>query len=140
VLVLTMFDDDASLFAALRAGARGYILKGADQADIARALVACAQGEAIFGPVVAARVLEYFTGAAPAAATPAFPELTEREREILERIASGANNARIAQQLGISVKTVRNHSSNIFTKLHVSDRAQAIVRARDEGLGDRRSS
>lgn len=134
VLVLTMFDDDASLFAALRTGARGYILKGADQADIARAIAACARGEAIFGPAMAARVLDFFTsGQSPAA--PAFPELTAREREILELIASGANNACIAQLLGLSVKTVRNHSSNIFTKLHVTDRAQAIIKAREEGLG-----
>ncbi len=139
VLVLTMFDDDASLFAALRAGARGYVLKGADQADIARAIAACARGEAIFGPVVAARVLEHFVGIAQAPAAPAFPELTDREREILEHIAGGANNARIAQHFGISVKTVRNHSSNIFAKLHVSDRAQAIIVARDKGLGNRRS-
>lgn len=135
VLVLTMFDDDASVFAALRAGARGYVLKGAEQADIARAIAACARGEAIFGPPVAGRVLEFFAGAARAPDRSAFPELTGREREILERIASGANNARIAQQLGLSVKTVRNHSSNIFTKLHVTDRAQAIIRARDEGIG-----
>jgi DNA-binding NarL/FixJ family response regulator len=134
VLVLTMFDDDASLFAALRAGARGHILKGADQADIARAIAACARGEVIFGPAMAARVLDVFTGVAEAPAS-AFPELTEREREILELIASGVNNARIAQRLGLSVKTVRNHSSNIFTKLQVTDRAQAIIRARDGGLG-----
>ncbi len=136
VLVLTMFDDDASLFAAVRAGARGYILKGADQADIARAIAACARGEAIFGPAVAARVLDFFTGVAR---TPAvlFSELTDREREVLEGIASGANNTRIARQLGISVKTVRNHSSNIFTKLHVTDRAQAIIRAREEGISGR---
>ena len=137
VLVLTMFDDDASLFAALRAGARGYILKGADQADITRALAACARGEAIFGPAVAVRVLDFFAGGTDddKAAAPAFPELTAREREILELIAGGANNARIAQRLGLSVKTVRNHSSNIFTKLHVTDRAQAIIKARDQGLG-----
>lgn len=136
VLVLTMFDDDASLFAALRAGARGYILKGAEQADIARAIAASARGEAIFGPAVARRVLEYFTGT-PAPVASAFAQLTEREREILEQIASGSSNSRIAQQLGLSVKTVRNHSSNIFTKLQVTDRAEAIIRARDEGLGHR---
>lgn len=135
VLVLTMFDDDTSLFASLRAGARGYILKGSDQADIARALTACGRGEAIFGPAMATRVLEFFSGVTQHAAAPAFPELTDREREILELIAGGANYARIAQRLGISVKTVRNHSSNIFTKMHVTDRAQAIIKARQEGLG-----
>ena len=93
-------------------------------------------GQAIFGPAVARRVLGYFTGT-PAPVASAFPQLTDREREILEQIASGSNNSRIAQQLGLSVKTVRNHSSNIFTELQVTDRAQAIIRARDEGLGQR---
>ena len=135
VLVLTMFEDDASVFAAMRAGARGYLLKGADKAEILRALQAVASGEAIFGPAIARRVIEYF--AAPQAPGPplAFPELTEREREVLDLIAQGHNNEAIARQLFLSQKTVRNHVSNIFTKLQVADRAQAIVRARKAGLG-----
>jgi len=135
VLVLTMFEDDASVFAAMRAGARGYLLKGADKAEILRALQAVASGEAIFGPAVARRVIEYF--AAPQVPGPplAFPELTEREREVLDLIAQGHNNEAIARQLVLSQKTVRNHVSNIFAKLQVADRAQAIVRARKAGLG-----
>jgi DNA-binding NarL/FixJ family response regulator len=132
VLVLTMFEDDESVFAAMRAGARGYVLKGASQEEILRGIEAVAQGEAIFGPAVAQRVIRYF--AAPARAHP-FPELTDREREILELIAQGCNNEAIAEQLVLSRKTVRNHVSNIFTKLCVADRAQAIVRAREAGLG-----
>jgi DNA-binding NarL/FixJ family response regulator len=133
VLVLTMFDDDESVFSALRAGARGYLLKGADQEQIRRAVYAGANGEIIFGTELAARVLAYFT-AAPAA--PAiFPQLTDREREVLELVAQGRSNADIAGRLQLSQKTVRNHVSNILTKLQVADRAQAIVRARDAGLG-----
>ena len=133
VLVLTMFDDDDSIFSALRAGARGYLLKGADQEQIRAAVRAAANGEIIFGTELAARVLAYFT-AAPAA--PAiFPQLTEREREVLELVAQGRSNADIAGRLQLSQKTVRNHVSNILTKLQVADRAQAIVRARDAGLG-----
>jgi DNA-binding NarL/FixJ family response regulator len=133
VLVLTMFDDDESVFSALRAGARGYLLKGADQEQIRRAVTAAANGEIIFGTELAARVLAYFT-AAPAA--PAiFPQLTAREREVLELVAQGRPNADIAGKLHLSQKTVRNHVSNILTKLQVADRAQAIVRARDAGLG-----
>ena len=135
VLVLTMFDDDESVFSALRAGARGYLLKGADQEQILRAVSAAANGEIIFGTELAARVLAYFT-AAPA--TPAiFPQLTDREREVLELVAQGRPNADIASRLQLSQKTVRNHVSNILTKLQVADRAQAIVRARDAGLGAR---
>ena len=133
VLVLTMFDDDESVFSALRAGARGYLLKGADQEQILRAVYAAANGEIIFGTELAARVLAYFT-AAPAA--PAiFPQLTDREREALELVAQGRSNADIAGRLQLSQKTVRNHVSNILTKLQVADRAQAIVQARDAGLG-----
>ena len=133
VLVLTMFDDDESVFSAVRAGARGYLLKGADQEQILRAVYAAANGEIIFGTELAARVLAYFT-AAPAA--PAiFPQLTDREREVLELVAQGRSNADIAGKLHLSQKTVRNHVSNILTKLQVADRAQAIVRARDAGLG-----
>jgi DNA-binding NarL/FixJ family response regulator len=135
VLVLTMFDDDDSDFAAMRAGARGYLLKDGDQTEIVRAVRAVASGEAIFGPAVATRMLGYFAAAKPAAVLPAFPELTEREREVLELIAQGLSNTEITRQLVVSPKTVRNHISNIFAKLQVADRAQAIVRAREAGLG-----
>ena len=135
VLVLTMVEDDASVFAAMRAGARGYLLKGADKAEILRALQAVASGEAIFGPAVARRVIEYFSAPQVPGPPLAFPELTEREREVLDLIAQGHNNEAIARRLVLSQKTVRNHVSNIFTKLQVADRAQAIVRARKAGLG-----
>jgi DNA-binding NarL/FixJ family response regulator len=134
VLVLTMFDDDDSIFSALRAGARGYLLKGADQAQIQAAIRAAASGEIIFGSQLAARVLAYFTASTPAP-PPAFPQLTEREREVLDLVAQGRANPAIAARLGLSQKTVRNHVSNILTKLQVADRAQAIVQARDAGLG-----
>lgn len=134
VLVLTMFDDDDSVFAAMRAGARGYLVKGAEQEEIARAIRAVASGEAIFGPGVAQRVLGFFSAPPPAAAEP-FPQLTPREREILDLLAAGLANAAIAHQLGVAAKTVANSVSSIFTKLRVADRAQAIVRARDAGLG-----
>ena len=134
VLVLTMYDDDDSVFAAMRAGARGYVLKGAEQQEIARAIAAVAAGEAIFGPAVAARVLTYF--ATPPATTSApFPELTAREREVLDLLAAGRTNHQIADHLGLSGKTVANHLSAIFAKLQVADRTQAILRARDAGLG-----
>lgn len=134
VVVLTMFDDDESVFTAMRAGAHGYLLKGADQEEIVRAIRGVAAGEAIFGPEVAARVIEHF--ATPRSTTAAFPSLTEREREVLGMIAAGKGNATIAHELIISLKTVRNHVSNIFTKLQVSDRSGAIVKARQAGLGD----
>jgi len=137
VVVLTMFEDDASVFAAMRAGARGYLLKGADKAEILRAIQAIGSGEAIFGPAIARRVIEYFSAPQVAGPPQAFPELTAREREILDHIAQGLNNEAIAQKLFLSPKTVRNHVSNIFAKLQVADRAQAIVRARDAGLGQR---
>ncbi|MCP3800741.1 response regulator transcription factor [Allokutzneria sp. A3M-2-11 16] len=133
VLVLTMFDDDQSVFAAMRSGARGYLLKGAGEDEIVRAIRAVGQGEAIFGPVVAARLLGFF-GSTPAQPVEAFPELTSREREVLSLIAQGESNPAIARQLVLSPKTVRNHVSNIFSKLHVADRAQAIMRAREAGL------
>jgi len=133
VLVLTMFDDDDSVFAAMRAGARGYVLKGAEQQEIARAISAVAAGEAIFGPAIATRVLAYFA-TPPVTPTP-FPELTAREREVLDLLAAGRNNHQIAQQLTLSGKTVANHISAIFAKLQVADRTQAILRARDAGLG-----
>jgi DNA-binding NarL/FixJ family response regulator len=133
VLVLTMFDDDDSVFAAMRAGARGYVLKGAEHQEIARAITAVAAGEAIFGPAIATRVLGYFA-TPPRAPTP-FPELTTREREVLDLIAAGRSNHQIAERLGLSGKTVANHISAIFAKLQVADRTQAILRARDAGLG-----
>ncbi len=134
VVVLTMFEDDDSVFAAMRAGAKGYLLKGAEQDEIVRAIRATAAGEAIFGPAVAARVIAHFsTGQGSSVA--AFPSLTDREREVLEMVAAGKGNATIAHELMISLKTVRNHVSNIFTKLQVSDRSSAIVKAREAGLG-----
>jgi DNA-binding NarL/FixJ family response regulator len=134
VLVLTMFDDDDSIFSALRAGARGYLLKGADQEQIRAAIRAAANGEIIFGTQLAARMLAYFTASATAPPQ-VFPQLTDREREVLDLVAQGRANAAIAARLGLSQKTVRNHVSNILTKLQVADRAQAIVQARDAGLG-----
>jgi DNA-binding NarL/FixJ family response regulator len=134
VLMLTMFDDDDSVFAAMRVGARGYLLKGADREEIARAIQAVRNGEAIFSQAIAQRLIHYFS-AVHQARPPAFPELSEREREVLELIARGHSNAQIADELSLSRKTIRNHVSNIFGKLQVADRAQAIIRARDSGLG-----
>ena len=134
VVVLTMIDDDDSLFAALRAGARGYLLKGADAAQIRRAVQSAATGEAIFGAGLATRVLAYFAGQAARAPEP-FPQLTDREREVLELVAQGRPNAVIAARLHLSDKTIRNNVSNILVKLQVAGRAEAIVRARDAGLG-----
>lgn len=136
VLVLTMFDDDDSVFAAMRAGARGYVVKGAEQDEIARAVHAVAAGEAIFSPGIAQRVLRFFA-APPAQPVQPFPELTSREREILTLLAGNLPNAAIAGRLELSPKTVANHLSSIFTKLSVADRAGAILRAREVGL-DRR--
>ena len=133
VLVLTMFSDDDSVFAAMRAGARGYLVKGAEQDEIARAIRAVAAGEAIFGPAVAQRVLGFFS--APPSADAAFPELTARERQILDLLAAGLPNGAIGARLGVAPKTVANNVSTIFTKLQVADRAAAIIRARDAGLG-----
>jgi DNA-binding NarL/FixJ family response regulator len=133
VIVLTMFEDDDSVFAAMRAGAQGYLLKGAEQDEIVRAIHAVAAGEAIFGPEVAARVVAHFSRG-PGSRGAAFPQLTDREREVLEQVAAGKGNATIAHELTISLKTVRNHVSNIFTKLQVSDRSAAIVMAREAGL------
>ena len=132
VLVLTMFDDDDSVFSALRAGARGYLLKGSGHEDVVAAIRAVVAGSAIFGPAIARRIQRYFT--APQQSAP-FPQLTEREREVLDLVAQGRSNPAIAQTLYISDKTVRNHVSNLFTKLQVADRAHAIVRARSAGLG-----
>ncbi|WP_426514678.1 response regulator [Dactylosporangium sp. McL0621] len=136
VLIVSMFEDDASIFTAMRAGARGYILKDADRADILRAIRAVGQGEAIFAPSIASRVLEYFATPARTVAAAEFPELTEREGEILELIARGHRNADIARRLVLSPNTVRNYVSSIFTKLQVADRGHAIIRARKAGLGD----
>ena len=133
VVVLTMFEDDDSVFAAMRAGARGYLLKGADQDEIVRAIRAAAAGEAIFGPEIAERVIRHFASGSGSTAS-AFPALTDREREVLEMVAAGKGNATIAHDLVIRLKTVRNHVSNIFTKLQVSDRSAAIVKAREAGL------
>jgi DNA-binding NarL/FixJ family response regulator len=133
-----MLEDDDSVFAAMRAGARGYVLKGADKAEMLRAIHAVAQGEALFGPAIARRLVHFFheVDALKANAPPrAFPGLTERETEVLDLIARGYNNGEIAEKLFLSPKTVSNHISNIFSKLRVADRAQAIVRARQAGLG-----
>jgi DNA-binding NarL/FixJ family response regulator len=138
ILMLTMFEDDKSIFAAMRAGAHGYVLKGADGAETLRAIHAVASGEAIFSPTITRRLTEYFntTGGYPkTTAKQAFPNLTEREHEILSLIAEGYTNTAIASRLYLSPKTVRNYVSNIFTKLEVSDRSQAIVQAREAGLG-----
>lgn len=135
VLVLTMFEADETVFAAMRAGARGYLLKDADQEELIRAIQAIDRGEAIFSPAIAQRLAHYFAALRPTAADLAFPELTDREREILHLIAQGHSNAEIADRLLLRMKTVQNHVSNIFSKLQVADRAQAIVRARDAGLG-----
>ena len=134
ILVLTMFDDDDSVFAAMRAGARGYLLKGAEGEETIRALRAVSSGEAIFSPAIARRLMQYFGAPRPSAPTQTFPELTEREREILILIAQGYTNPAIAEKLVISPKTVRNHVSTIFSKLQVAGRAEAIIRARDAGL------
>jgi DNA-binding NarL/FixJ family response regulator len=134
VLVVTMFDADESVFAAMKAGARGYVLKGAGHDEILRAVRTVAAGEAIFGSALAKRLIGYFSVAGGAGAVP-FGNLTSREREVLDKVAAGRSNTGIARDLGLSEKTVRNHLSNIFVKLQVADRAQAIVRAREAGLG-----
>jgi DNA-binding NarL/FixJ family response regulator len=134
ILMLTMFEDDASVFLAMRAGARGYILKDAEKGELIRAIRAVGNGEAIFSPAIAARLIAFFDAPPPAASQIAFPELTEREREILRLIAQGKNNGQISSQLVLSSHTVRNYVSSIFSKLQVADRAQAIVRAREAGL------
>jgi DNA-binding NarL/FixJ family response regulator len=143
VLVLTMFDDDDSVFAAMRAGARGYLLKDADKDEVVRAIVAVERGEAIFSPAIAQRMIQYFS-AAPFASpskkqSDEFSELTERELEILNLIARGDNNNTIANKLSLSIKTVQNYVSSILTKLQLADRAQAIVRAREAGFGKKDS-
>lgn len=133
VVVVTMFEEDDSVFAAMRAGARGYVLKGADAEEVVKVVRAVANGEAHFGQEIAKKLMGFFSSPQPTALV--FPELTDREREVLELIAQGLSNAEISRRLFVSPKTVRNHISNIFGKLRVADRAQAIVRARQAGLG-----
>jgi DNA-binding NarL/FixJ family response regulator len=143
ILMLTMFEDDKSVLAAMRAGAHGYVLKGADGAETLRAIHAAASGEAIFSPTITRRLTEYFAtpgGDSMASSVQAFPNLTEREHAILSLIAEGYTNNAIASRLYLSPKTVRNYVSSIFTKLEVSDRSQAIVHAREAGLGTKGGS
>jgi DNA-binding NarL/FixJ family response regulator len=135
VVVLTMFEDDDSVFSAMRAGARGYVLKGADPSEILKVVRAVAGGEAHFGPEIARRLVDFFSTPKPAVPEEALPELTARERDILGLIAQGHTNAVIAARLFVSPHTVRNHITHIFAKLQVADRAEAIVRAREAGLG-----
>ena len=135
MLVITMFEDDESVFAALRAGAHGYLLKGADKVEVLSAIRAVQRGEAIFGPTIARRLLHFFSLQRAGTPPAVFPELTDREREILGMIARGLSNSEIAERLVVSLKTVRNHVSNIFSKLQVVDRAQAMSLARKAGLG-----
>ena len=139
VLALTMFDDDDSVFAAMRAGARGYLLKDADKDDVVRAIISVERGEAIFSPAIARRMIQYFSATSTSSIkkgqSDEFAELTERELEILDFIAQGHNNLVIANRLSLSIKTVQNYVSSILTKLQVADRSQAIVRAREAGMG-----
>lgn len=136
VLVLTMHADDEAVFAALRAGARGYLIKGADGAELVRAIESVASGEAVYGAEVANRIIGFFTGARDAYAAQAFPQLTDREREVLELMAVGLRNRAIADRLSLSEKTVRNHVSAVLLKLQVPDRTAAALKAREAGLGN----
>jgi DNA-binding NarL/FixJ family response regulator len=136
VLIVTMFEDDQTVFAAMRAGARGYVLKDATKDEIRRAIHAVANGEAIFSPSVAARLIAFFAHPRPVEARNVFPELTDREQHILRLLAKGESNSAIASYLSLSTKTVSNYVSTILNKLHVADRAQAVARARDAGLGE----
>ncbi len=135
ILVVTLFEDDDSVFAALRAGARGYILKDANEVEVLRAIRAVSSGDAIFSATIAQRLIDFFAFPRPVQAVLPFPDLTDREREILTLIAQGQSNTEIATRLVLSPKTVRNYVSNIFSKLQAADRAQAIIRAREAGLG-----
>jgi DNA-binding NarL/FixJ family response regulator len=134
ILVVTMFDDDETVFAAMRVGARGYLLKDADQDELVRAITAVHRGEAIFSPMIAQRMIHYFRALPSTTSALAFPNLTEREREILQYIAQGQSNAAIANRLTLSLKTVQNHVSNVLNKLQVTDRTQAMMRAKEAGL------
>jgi DNA-binding NarL/FixJ family response regulator len=140
VLVLTMFEDTDTVLAAMRAGARGYILKDTDEEALLRSVRAVASGEALFGPGVAERLMRYLAEATPSAERAAFPELTDREREVLWLLAQGLSNQEVAERMGISLKTARNHVSNILARLQVADRTEAVARARAAGLGAERKS
>jgi DNA-binding NarL/FixJ family response regulator len=135
VLVVTMFEDDESVLAAMRAGARGYVVKGMRSTDAIRAIRAVAEGEAIFSPAIAGRLVSMLAEARQTSRPAVFPELTERERQTLDLMAQGHKNAVIAERLHLSPKTVRNYVTSIFDKLQLADRSQAIVRAREAGLG-----
>jgi DNA-binding NarL/FixJ family response regulator len=135
VLVLTMHADDESVFAALRAGAAGYLLKGVDGAELVRAVLAVASGQALYGAPIARRIIDFYTGAADRYAAAAFPHLTPRERDVLALLAAGSRNGEIARRLGLTDKTVRNHVSMILIKLGVPDRTAAAIKARDAGMG-----
>lgn len=140
IIMLTMVENNDSLFAAMRAGARGYILKGADKAEVLKTIRSVANGEATFGPAIATRLTSFFQSfkkePSPTEVSNPFPDLTNRERELLALMTAGKNNHEIAAQLHISVKTVSNHISNIFNKLQVADRVQAIVKARNARIGE----
>ncbi len=140
VLVLTMFEDTDTVLAAMRAGARGYILKDTDEEALLRSVRAVASGEALFGPGVAERLMRYLAEATPSAERAAFPELTDREREVLYLLAQGLSNQEVAGRMGISLKTARNHVSNILGRLQVADRTEAVARARAAGLGTEKKS
>lgn len=135
ILMVTMFEDDASVFTAMRNGARGYVLKDAEKGDLPRAIRAVGNGEAIFSPAIATRLIDFFSAPPPAALAQAFSDLTDREREILNLIAQGLSNVEIAERLVLTHGVVRNYVSNIFGKLQVADRAHAIIRAREAGMG-----
>ena len=140
VLVLTMFEDTDTVLAAMRAGARGYILKDTDEGALLRSVRAVASGEALFGPGVGERLMRYLAEATPSAERAAFPELTDREREVLYLLAQGMSNQEVAERMGISLKTARNHVSNILGRLQVADRTEAVARARAAGLGSEKKS
>jgi DNA-binding NarL/FixJ family response regulator len=135
ILMVTMFEDDASVFTAMRAGARGYVLKDADKDDVLGAIRTVGRGGAVFSPSIAARLMDFFTTARPAVPREAFPALTDREREMLHLMVQGSSNAEIARLLSLSAKTVANYVSNILHKLQVADRKEAVLRAREAGLG-----
>jgi DNA-binding NarL/FixJ family response regulator len=135
ILMVTMFEDDHLVFAAMQAGARGYLLKGARHEDMVRAIWAVGSGDAIFSPGIAVKLVDYFAALKPGHSPQVFPELSSRERDILQLLAQGYKNAEIADRLVVSPKIVRNYVSNIISKLQVADRAQAILRAKEAGLG-----